>query len=60
MSKDTLIDDLIKEIKTRKTEIENTLLAGNLEKYGSDYYTGKLVSLMEILIWLAENRTKSV
>ncbi len=58
MAKDNLINDLIREIKTRKTEIENSLLAGNLEKYGSDYYTGKLVGLMEILIWIAENKTK--
>lgn len=58
MDKDTLINDLITEIKTRKTELENNLIHGGLEQSGSDLTTGKLIAYLEILTWIAENKTK--
>ncbi len=59
MAKDTLINDLIKEINTRKNSLENDLIHGGLEKSGSDLITGKIIAYLEILTWIAENKNKS-
>ncbi len=59
MAKDVQIIDLINEIKIRKKKIEDTLLTGDQDRCGSDYYAGKLDALLEMLIWFAENKTKS-